>query len=198
MAIKPSTYYNEPRTARRGDRVPKLARTVTRGLDRVVRARLEIEGALRVCGNEREPTFGLRAVHVQVLVAMLSEADSPLSASLRARAAAAAGPLKLSKAAPALRAIALNEDEDLLTRLNAAGSYVQIRGRRAAADVKTLLRPSQDPMVRASVYVAALKAGDTLAEVAERRFRTELDSRVKAYVARRVPRLRDSGLTKAD
>jgi hypothetical protein len=197
MAIKRSAYYNEPRTARRGDRMPKLAPTVPRGLDRLVRARLEVESALRVCGNERGPAFRLRAGHLQVLVAMLSEADSPLSASLRARAAAAAGPLKLSKAAPALRAIALNEDEDLLTRLNAVGSYIQIRGRRAAEDVKTLLR-SQDPMVRASVYVAALNASDMLAEIAERRFRAERDSRVKTHVARRVPRLRDSGLTKAD
>ena len=99
MAIKDVAKYNEPGKSSRGDRVPKLVQISARALEPVVRARLEVENTLRVCGNERAPAFRFTARHQQALVAMLRETDSPVSASLRARAAAAVGPLKIAKAA---------------------------------------------------------------------------------------------------
>lgn len=197
MAIKPLAVYNEPRKSSRSDRVPKLAHISARALGPIVRARLEIEHMLRLCGNDRSPALRFRAAHQQALVAMLREADSPMSASLRAHAAAAAGPLRLVKALPVLRAMALDDEEDLLTRVNAAGSYVQIRGRRAVEELAALLR-ARHPLVRATIYVAALKSEPALADAAARRFKTERDARLKAYVLRRVPALQTRGATDAD
>jgi hypothetical protein len=197
MAIKDVAKYNEPGKPSRGDRVPKLAQISARALGPVVRARLELERTLRVCGNERAPAFRFSAAHYQALVAMLREADSPLSASLRAHAAAAAGPLKIAKAAPLLRAMALDDEEDLLTRLNAAGSFLRIRGRRAAGELTALLRVKH-PLVRATLYVAALNAEPALAGAAARRFKSERDARIKGYVLRRVPSLRTRSQTEAD
>jgi hypothetical protein len=197
MAIEPLAYYNEPRKTSRGDRVPKPARATTRALAPIVRARLEIERALRLCGNDRSPAPRIRAAHAHALVAMLREADSPMSASLRARAAAAVGPLKLTKALPALRAMVLDEEDDLLTRVNAASSYLQIRGRRAAGEITVLLRV-RHPLVRATIYVAALHGDRALADAAARRFGAERDGRLKAYVLRRVPALRTRSATEPD
>ena len=197
MAIKSLTYFNEPRKSSRGDRVPKLAPISTRALSPVVRARLEIERTLRVCGNDRSPALRFRAAHEHSLVAMLREADSPMSASLRARAAAAVGPLQLARAAPVLRTMAMNEDEDLQTRINAVDSYLRIRGRRAGGELAALLR-AKHALVRATTYVAALKSEPALAGAAAKHFKTERDARVKAYVLRRVPALQSRGATGPD
>jgi hypothetical protein len=197
MAIKDVAKYNEPGKSSRGDRVPKLVQISARALEPVVRARLEVENTLRVCGNERAPAFRFTARHQQALVAMLRETDSPVSASLRARAAAAVGPLKIAKAAPLLRAMALDDDEDLLTRVNAAGSYLQIRGRLAAGELTSLLR-AKHPLVRATFYVAALDAEPALAEAAARRFKSERDARIKGYVLHRVPSLEARAYTDPD
>jgi hypothetical protein len=197
MAIRDVAKYNEPGKPSRADRVPKVARISGRALGPTVRARLELERTLRVCGNDRSPAIRYSDAHRQALVAMLREADSPLSASLRAHAAGAAGPLKISKAAPLLRAMALADEEDLLTRLNAAASYLRIRGRRAAGELTSLLRVKH-PLVRAALYVTALNAEPALASAAARRFKSERDARIKGYVLRRVPSVRRDSQTEAD
>jgi hypothetical protein len=197
MATKSVAHYNEPRRSSRADRVPKLAQIQTRVLSPIVRARLEMERTLRICGNDQTPALRFSAAHKQSLIAMLREADSPKSASLRARAAAAVGPLKLARAASPLRAMVMNDEEDLQTRINAVSSYVLIRGRRAAGELSTLLR-AKHPLVRATIYINALRSERALADVAARRFKSERDTRLKAYVLRRLPALQAQGATEAD
>lgn len=191
--------YNEPLPRPRGDRVPRVPTVGPRRLERVVRARLELERSLRECANgpTRRP-LSLTAAHRTALLAILSETDSPLAASLRARAAAVVGPMKLEQAAPALRRMVLDEGDDLQTRLNAAGSYLTIRGRAAVRDIPLLLR-SREPAVRAAVYLGALRSPvSQLVEAARGRFVKESDARVRAMVSRRLPGLSLAQATQAD
>ncbi len=199
MGIEPIAVHNEPLARPRGDRFPKGEPVPIARLNRVVRARLELERELRVCGNRPIGNpLRITQAHVRVLLAMLAEVDSPLAASLRARAAGAAGPMKLERAAPVLRKMALDEEEDLHTRLNAAASYIELRKHAAAGDVSTLLE-SKDTLIRATVYVAALKSGDPrLTRLAEARYERENDRSVRRQVALRVPRLSPETHTRDD
>jgi hypothetical protein len=117
---------------------------------------------------------------------MLSEADSPHSASLRASAAAVAGPLKLSEAAATLRKMAIDEKEDRRTRLHAIESYLSLKGARAR-DL-TIILNSHSPMVRAAALVAALRE-PSLENIARSKLQKEKDPGVRAAVTRRVPSL---------
>ncbi|HYN24868.1 MAG TPA: hypothetical protein VES69_07470 [Pyrinomonadaceae bacterium] len=104
--------------------MPKVRRAAIRSLSPVVRARIQLEASLRVCGVDPAPKVTkFTAVHRRVLLAMLSKVDSPVSASLRARAADVTGTLRIREAAPVLRRMALDEQEDLQTRLNSVCSY---------------------------------------------------------------------------
>jgi hypothetical protein len=199
VAIEPIGVYNEPSTRPRGDRVPKAQPFAPARLGRLVRARLELERELRICAN-RPASKPLRFTdaHAQVLLAMLTELDSPKSASLRARAAAAVGPMGLTKAAPTLRKMALDQQEDEQTRLNAAASYVMLRKRAAADDVSAMLE-SEEPLMRTTVYVSALRSGDSrLIDLAEARYQEEDDPSVRRQVARRVPTLVAEAQTRDD
>src|SRR5688572_10264070 len=75
---------NEPTIERSGDKVPSLAPVAIRRLGTFVSARLLLERELRLCGLAK-PGRSITATPAvrQVLRAMLLEADSPLSASLR-------------------------------------------------------------------------------------------------------------------
>jgi hypothetical protein len=196
MPIKPTAIYNEPLSSPRGDLTPKTA-SIKR-IDKMVKARLELERHLRICGNPPTRPFRLTAAHSRVLLAMLSENDSPMSASLRARAAGVAGEVKLRRAAPILAQMALDEKEDLQTRINAAGSYISFGGHAGSAATSRLLRV-KDTLVRAAAYVAAMKVADTrLVALAERQFKRERNRRVQAMVTRRIPRVGKLAATRSD
>jgi hypothetical protein len=117
---------------------------------------------------------------------MLSEIDSPLSASLRAAAAAVAGPLKLTEATPLLRSMAVDEKEDRRTRLHAIESYISLGGASAARDLRIILR-SRDPLAKSSALVAALRTGEPdLTKVAHAHLQRERNAGVRTLVSRRV------------
>jgi hypothetical protein len=194
--IKKSPIYNEPIPRHRGDRIPKLRRIGR--LDPIVRIRLELENTLRVCGNSSERPLKLGKMHIPVLMAMLSETDSPLSASLRARTAGVVGFMKIKEAAPALTRIALNEDENIQTRLNAIGSFIKIRGYAAMKDVNLLVQ-DKNKLVRVATYLAAMKSDDLrLAEAAEILYKKESDKGVRYMVTRRIPKLKSESMTQPD
>ena len=192
-------YYNEPLKAPRGDAVPKLTPVRTVTLRATVRTRLTLEKELRVCGLAPPgPSIQVTASMRKILVSMLAEVDSPLSASLRARAAGAAGKLGIKEATSALRRIALDEAEDLSTRVGAVSSYLQLKGAAAARDLDTLLG-SKSWQVRASAYAQVLKDPSwELRSIGEARFKRERNARVKGYVARRVYSVRAEGSTADD
>jgi hypothetical protein len=192
-------YYNEPLKAPRGDYVPRLAATKVRTLNATVRTRLALERELRLCGlTKPESSALMTAAARQVLVTMLREVDSPLSASLRARAAAMAGKLGLKRAAGVLRRIALDEGEDLATRFGAVTSYLEIAGAVATADLETLLA-SRCWQVRATAFAYALgNPSERLRAIGERRWKRERNGRVKQYVARRLNTVRVTGSTAED
>lgn len=199
MGIQPVGVYNEPSLRPRGDRVPKGKPFAPGRLDPLVRARLELERELRVCANRpMSKAFHLTDAHAQVLLAMLTEVDSPMSASLRARAAGVVGAIGLTKAAPTLRKMALDEEEDAQTRLNAAASYTMLRKRAATDDVSDMLE-SKEPLLRTAVYVAALMSGDShLIDLAEARYQKEDDLSVRRQVTHRVPSLVAEARTRDD
>jgi hypothetical protein len=188
---------NEPTLERTGDKVPALARLNLKALGPTVGARLILERDLRVCGLARPgPSIRVTAAIRQVLLTMLEETDSPFSASLRMRAAALAGPLDVKKAAPRLRRIALDEDEDLATRLGAVRSYLRLAGRAPA--LRELLHARQW-QVRALAYAEAMKAeGSTLQAIAAKELRRERNENVRLYVARRVNAVRTQDSTGSD
>src|SRR5437016_2643052 len=141
MGIERSKLYNEPLEVVWRDVVPASAKVRPERLGAAVQARIQLESELRVCGLEpqdrlKRPQF--TPVHLRVLVRMLSETDSPLSASLRAAAAATAGPLKLAEAAPVLRSMAVNEKEDRRTRIHAIDSYISLAGKGTARDLSAI------------------------------------------------------------
>lgn len=189
MGIERSKLYNEPLEVAWRDVVPAAARIRPERLGAAVQARIELESRLRVCGVEPQSGLGtlqFTAVHRRVLVRMLSEADSPLSASLRAAAAAAAGPLKLTEAGPVLRGMAVDEKEDRRTRLHAIESYISLGGASVARDLSAILR-SRDPLARSSALVGALRTGaPRLAKIAHAHLQREKNAGIRALVSRRV------------
>jgi hypothetical protein len=190
MAIKTAGKYNEPLTAFKGDVVPRMRRLRARDFSSMVRTRLEVEQDLSRCGNdERSKTFVYTTARRRALLAILAENDSPLSASLRADAALVAGALADKKFITPLRKLALDEHEDLETRLNAIGSYLQLAGARAATDLEKLLA-SKSAIVRRTAYLGAFgsKAPQFVA-VAEKRFQREKNARVRSVVSRKIPAL---------
>lgn len=199
MTVEPTGVYNEPAVARRGDRLPTTAPVLIDRLSAVVRARLDLERQLRTCGNRPiGQSFHFTATHARVLIQMLSELDSPLSADLRARAAGVVGPLRLERAVPILRRIALDEDDDLQTRLNAANSLILLHPRNIAGDVQKLLE-SKEPLLRATVYVATVRSVDPrLRKLAEERYANETNRSVRRHVALRAPWLHPAEQTRED
>jgi len=189
MGIERSKLYNEPLEAAWRDVVPAAAKVRPERLGAAVQARIELESGLRVCGVEPQSRLGtlqFTPVHRRVLVRMLSETDSPLSASLRAAAAAAAGPLKLTEAAPVLRSMAVDEKEDRRTRLHAIESYISLGAASAARDLGAILR-SRDPLARSSALVAALRTdAPHLTKIAHAHLQREKDAGIRALVSRRV------------
>jgi HEAT repeat protein len=189
MGIERSKLYNEPLEVAWRDVAPAAARIRPERLGAAVQARMDLESGLRVCGVEPQARLGtlqFTSVHRRVLVRMLSETDSPLSASLRAAAAAAAGPLKLTEAAPVLRKMAVDEKEDRRTRLHAIESYISLGGASAARDLAAILR-SRDPLARSSALVAALRTdAPPLVKIARAHLQREKDAGIRALVSRRV------------
>ena len=185
--------------ARRGDRLPSPATVPVARLSAVVKARLELERHLRVCANgPLGPQFRFTVTHARVLIQMLSELDSPLSAALRARAAGVVGALRLERAVPLLRRIALDEKDDIQTRLNAVTSLILLHPRGIARDVAKLLE-STDAHLRATVYVAAVRSDDArLRKLAEERYAKEKDRTVLRHVALRAPWLQSVSQTRDD
>ena len=200
MAVEPSQFFNEPAKAIRKDTLPPVAALVMETLGTLTRARLDLEWKLRVCrtdpGDEIEAAFELTPPHREVLLHMLGEFDSPLSASLRASAAAIAGPLRLQEAVPILRGMALDANEDRRTRLNAIGSYISLNAAAAADDLRTLLH-SGDADARAAALTAALQTDEpALVSIARNQLRSEQHERVRAIITRRFPALRAELSTK--
>jgi hypothetical protein len=195
--VKPR--YNEPLPQPKGDVVPKLKSVRTATLGPRVAIRLDLEKNLRLCGLAK-PGKSIRVSSVMrgLLLVMLHEVDSPLSASLRARVAHAAGPLKLAEAASTLRNLALDEAEDLSTRLGAVRSYLHLGGRRADKELPKLLA-SKTWQVRAVAYVQALRSGYAARKAyAEKAFQREKPGRVKEFVGRRLPGLAGYSATTKD
>ena len=182
--------YNEPLIQPEGDVVPKLKSVRTATLGPRVAIRLNLEKSLRLCGLAK-PGKSIRISPATrgVLLAMLREFDSPLSASLRARVAHAAGALKLTGAADVLRSIALDESEDLSTRIGAVRSCLQLGGHRSDNGLSKFLA-SRTWQVRAVAYVEALRSDDPARRAyAEKTFQRERPGRVKEFVGRRLPGL---------
>lgn len=198
MTIERSKHYNEPVEATWKDVVPPSARLRPERFGAALQARMELESQLRVCGADpqsRRTTIQFTPVHRKVLVLMLSESDSPLSASLRAAAAATAGPLKLAEAGPVLRSMAVDENEDRKTRLYAIESYISLAGAGTARDLSTILR-SRDPMARTTALVAAFRtASAQLIRAAYAHLQKEKDAGVKTIVQRRVSALNMASAT---
>jgi hypothetical protein len=190
MAIKTVGKYNEPLAAFKGDVVPRMRRLRAKDFSSRVQTRLEVEQDLSRCGNdERSKPFVYTTARRTALLAILAENDSPLSASLRADAALVAGALADKRFVTPLRKLALDEHEDLETRLNAIGSYLQLAGTRAATDLEKLLA-SRSAIVRRTAYLGAFhsKVPEFVA-VAEKRFQREKNARVKSAVSRKIPAL---------
>ena len=135
-------------------------------------------------------------MHAKVYMAMVLESDSPLSASLRAQAAGVVGHLKISEAKPILKTMAMDEREDLRTRLNAIGSYIQLSGFAAASEVRQLFQDN-NVLVRSFSYMVSMKSPDSqLAALAERQFNDEKDPRVRSMVTRKFPMRNTESMTR--
>jgi HEAT repeat protein len=183
--IEKNADYNEP-LAEFEDRIPELEPVAHGSLPATVQARIGLERNLRVCGRAQpEPTRGFTTVERRVLQAMLNEFGSPLSASLRIRAAAAAGPAGLTAATRTLRNMALDDHEDRGTRQAAISSYLQLVGERARRDLSRLLA-SNDWTIRFTAYVSAMRHAPALEEVVRDHFARERDSRLRRAVQRRI------------
>jgi hypothetical protein len=191
--------YNEPLLARRGDVIPRIRNVGRRGIDATVRCRLTLEQNLRLCGlSKSTPRLAATAQVKTILLAMLDETDSPVSASLRARATALAGTLGVKSAAPVLGRIAADETEDLATRMGAVHSYFQLSEGAATAALRKILA-SKVWQVRAYAYRAAMNGKSTaLRASAAKRFEAERDDRVAAYVSRFVPAILAEQATRTD
>jgi hypothetical protein len=193
MTISGNVVINEPRSTRHGDIVPLVEGDPLRSIPPLVQARLELEGHLRLCGLARSaPVLKFGDAHAIVLEKMLHELDSPLSASLRARAAALAGALGLQGLVPNLRAIVLDEQEDAATRVAALGSVVRIGGATEREAVAASLR-SADPKIRAAAYgCAAASRVEALGTLAREHAAKESDPGLRSWATRKLARRRDA------
>lgn len=192
--------YNEPMPTRRGDVIPKMKAVAVQRLGESVRARLALEPRLRrQCGLAKpEPQIHSTAIVRALLVTMLRESDSPLAASLRARAAALVGPMGAKNALPILARIAVDESDDLATRLGAVRSYFHLGDARGRS-VPLKLFASKSWQVRACAYVAALNGRSAgLRTTAEQRFKAERHPMVTAYVSRHVAAVLGQNATAKD
>jgi len=190
---KNSPVYNEPLLKRRNDWSPKLQQIG--GMHPIIKARLELEKTLRMCGNDPEKPLKIKKTHVKVLLAMLSETDSPLSASLRARSAGIVGFMKIKEAAKILREMAL-KDDDIQTRLNAISSFIRISGYATKRDVQQLVK-NNNKHIRVVTYIAAMRSSDKrLVEATELLYKKESDEDVRYMVTRRVPKLQSESTAK--
>jgi hypothetical protein len=190
MAINAEAQYNEPLAPSRSDVVPRMQRLRVKNLSSSVRTRMEVERDLSRCGNdERAKTFPYTLARRTALFAILLENDSPLSAWLRADAAAVAGGLGDRRFVGPLRQMALDEHEDLETRLNAISSYLQLAPGRAVTDLEKLLA-SKSALIRRTAYLNAFRSKvPQFVSVAEERFRHERDSSVRSVVSRKISTL---------
>lgn len=183
MGIKDIAVYNEPAREPSGDVVPRLPRVAVEVLEPVVRVRLELERELRQCahGGAQQVEFAPEA-H-EVVLKMLAEADSPLSASLRARAAVLAGPLRLKRAVPLLRKMALDEKEDLLARVNATRSIVTLGV--SAADFSALMKAKAWQVRAVALAVGMRSSSPATVALATAARATQRHKKVIAFVDRR-------------
>jgi len=179
------TYYNEP-FPDVADRIPDLPDVEPKTLPATVQTRLFLESELRVCGLTRPtPGSSFTASQRRVLLTMLREADSPLSASLRLRATAAAGAARLTEAIPQLRSMALDDDEDLSTRLAAIDSYVSLAQVDSSRDVAKLLQ-SGASVIRHMTYVSVARHAPNLTPLALEYFARENDPAFRTVVQRKT------------
>jgi HEAT repeat protein len=164
-------------------------------LNEYVRARIELERRMLVCGvGPQAESLKFTTAHAAVLLVMLQEFDSPLAARLRTQAASWAGSFELKEAIPILRELILDEDDDLQTRLNAIPSYIGMMGDRAC-DVLDQLLNSDHPAIRTAVYAEALSdRRRKIAGLALARIKTE-SPQVYAAVLRRAPLLQERDST---
>ena len=110
-------------------------------------------------------------------------------------AAVAAGGLRVKGAAAPLRRIALDEGEDLATRVGAARSYLQLSGKQVAKSLTALLA-AKAWQVRATAYATVMNGESrTLRSVAKTRFARERNAKVRQFVTRRVHGLRTADST---
>lgn len=190
---------NEPAIKRPGDMVPALKRVRVAGLGLIIGTRLRLESDLRVCGLAKPGrSRPLTSAGRKVLLAMLREKDSPLSASLRMRATAHLGPAGVKAAAPLLRRIALDESDDLATRLGAVSSYFQLAQDQGVATFLTLVR-SPLPLIRAASMAEAVNSRSRrLRDTGQSALAAERNDQVKAYVRYRVKMLRGEKTTGVD
>jgi hypothetical protein len=188
MDKKSAAKYNEPLVISKGDYVPRVSKVKVKQLSATVRARLEVEIELSRCGNEEsDAAFRFNAVRRKALLAILAESDSPLSASLRADAASVAGGIKDKKIQSAVRKIALDEKEDLETRLNAVSSFINLAGSEASKDIDLILS-SKDLQVRRTGYVSALRSRvPEHVAVASEKFKQQRNNRIKNIITRKIP-----------
>jgi hypothetical protein len=202
MAIKTSEnelpVYNEPLKEFTGDIVPEFDKVVVPRLDWFVRARLELERKMLVCGVDPRPeSLEFTEAHAAVLLVMLHEFDSPFSARLRPQAAIWAGAYKLKEAAPVLHQIMLDDEDDFVTRLNALNSYVGLVGDEAYEVIDKFLA-SPNPAIRSAAYRVALEERNSrIAELARVRYETEEDQIVRAEVLRHSALLQEHNSTTA-
>ncbi len=196
---KPRTYYNEPLVAPKGDSIPKLKRIDTKKLGALVNTRIELESSLRVCGLDKtKSNTKTTSAYRKVLTSMLAERDSPMSASLRCRVADIAVGLKLKEATATLRRIALDDHDDISTRIGAVRSYIGLNGKAASRDLPELLR-SKSWQIKSTVYIEAMKSSDeNLRSIAQTRFTRERNSRIRHIVGRQIFAVKSVDSTQSD
>lgn len=182
--------YNEPLRAPRGDSLPRVTALKVKQLSAAVRARLEVERVLSSCGNsDARRSFVYTAARRRALLAILAENDSPVSAALRADAASVAGALKDAKLTAAVRRIALDDTEDLETRLSAVDAYITAARKNVSKDILSLLK-AKDLRVRQVAYLSALRSPvREHVALATERFAKQRNRRVRSVVTKRIPEL---------
>jgi hypothetical protein len=188
--------YNEPLKEYKDDIVPEFRPVVVHRLEWFVRARIELERRMLVCGVDPRPeSLEFTEAHAAVLLVMLQESDSPTAARLRAQAAAWTGGYQLKEAAPILREIVLDENDDLQTRMNAIPAYVDMVGDEAYDVIDTVLA-SPIVAIRVAAYrVALADRRRKIAELALARLETETSRQVRAEVLRHAALLQERNTT---
>jgi len=183
--IDDNAYYNEPLPAS-DDVVPVVEPVELDELPPTVRTRLVLERELRVCGlGEPTPPRTFTAIERGVLLKMLAEKDSPLSASLRMRAAGVAGRAGLHDATSDLRRMALDETEDRATRCAAVGSYIRLVGDDSRRVIQRLMA-SRDPAIRRATVISTINHAPGLERLATTYLQQEADPALRRAILRRV------------